>query len=118
MLQKVSTESGRTCCENSGSVMKRTSGRLLQSVPGSGHLPLTCLAVGDFVGERMHVDPEFAAAVEGEACVQTLGIFGDLANDRLPGPVHGAADGLAACLFVLSEQVEVGTFRSQIGPNV
>lgn len=42
--------------------------------------------VDDLVFERLHVDPEFAAGVEGKAGVETLSIFGYLAQDGVLRP--------------------------------
>jgi hypothetical protein len=48
-------------------------------------------AVGDFVFEGLHVNPDFAAAGEGEAGVEALGFFGDEADDGVLGPMNRRA---------------------------
>src|SRR5882724_1384264 len=46
---------------------KRKSALPVAKLPG--------LAIGDFVFERVHVDPNFSAAMEGKAGIETLGPF-------------------------------------------
>src|SRR5262245_34419370 len=54
------------------------------------------------------------AAVKGKAGVETLGVFGNSADDGMPGPVRRAADGAASSLTVFRQEFEVGAFRAQV----
>src|SRR5258706_484470 len=53
---------------------------------GKNFATLSGFAVGDFVLERVHVDPELAASVKGNAGVQALSVFRDLTKDAVFRP--------------------------------